>query len=779
MDEILCGGFLFMRKNIPFPLLFFYLFLFACAFFLYHVGDNGEPFSLALAYAVMGTGFSLPVAVAIGVFPALFSGNIVLILLYAGQALLLSLGYLLEKKSHPTTPVKAGLFPMLALSLSLGLFVGVAPFTAYALPLNGVLHLNMLTQKVLFAALLFLLATIFYVALRALSKKLLKCRLRNDEGIFIVLMLTLAGVGICRFLGVNAYMGIAFFILLLFSCAVQNASVLLCAFCLSLPPLFTVGLSPERFFLYGAVLTLFTPSGRLASVFALLAVYFGYGYFDGLYTFPTPLLVEALLSVLLPSLFFILLPTAFVREMENKLIFYQEKHLSRLAINRNRASIGEKLFELSAVFREIQATFRALNEEEQNAGAKAYMRAQVLAEVCGRCPQHASCKKKNLEDGVDKLIEIGCLKGRVNLIDIPRGLADVCINQSDLLYALNKLLTEYRTSMLEAENVASGRSLLAGQAQGISEILRNLALEQSEPLRIYTDKERALNVALLGAGLVCSELLLCGEEDNLTLSLVTFGNADVKKISAVVSHYLNENMIISEKLYLSNDKFCCILRKKPYFDAAFGIASAKKSGESISGDTHSLIKLDEKKFMVALSDGMGSGEYAHKISESTISLLESFYRAKMPSPLILSTVNKLMTFSKEETFVCLDIAIIDLDSGKADLVKIGSPIAFILSANTVKVLETTSLPMGILDSLRPDTASYTLAENDVLLFLSDGVADAFGSTADLYEALRACPIKNPQQLADDLLQRALNAYGGVAKDDMTAVAVRLFKNTAV
>ena len=768
-----------MRKNIPFPLLFFYLFLFACAFFLYHVGDNGEPFSLALAYAVMGTGFSLPVAVAIGVFPALFSGNIVLILLYAGQALLLSLGYLLEKKSHPTTPVKAGLFPMLALSLSLGLFVGVAPFTAYALPLNGVLHLNMLTQKVLFAALLFLLATIFYVALRALSKKLLKCRLRNDEGIFIVLMLTLAGVGICRFLGVNAYMGIAFFILLLFSCAVQNASVLLCAFCLSLPPLFTVGLSPERFFLYGAVLTLFTPSGRLASVFALLAVYFGYGYFDGLYTFPTPLLVEALLSVLLPSLFFILLPTAFVREMENKLIFYQEKHLSRLAINRNRASIGEKLFELSAVFREIQATFRALNEEEQNAGAKAYMRAQVLAEVCGRCPQHASCKKKNLEDGVDKLIEIGCLKGRVNLIDIPRGLADVCINQSDLLYALNKLLTEYRTSMLEAENVASGRSLLAGQAQGISEILRNLALEQSEPLRIYTDKERALNVALLGAGLVCSELLLCGEEDNLTLSLVTFGNADVKKISAVVSHYLNENMIISEKLYLSNDKFCCILRKKPHFDAAFGIASAKKSGESISGDTHSLIKLDEKKFMVALSDGMGSGEYAHKISESTISLLESFYRAKMPSPLILSTVNKLMTFSKEETFVCLDIAIIDLDSGKADLVKIGSPIAFILSANTVKVLETTSLPMGILDSLRPDTASYTLAENDVLLFLSDGVADAFGSTADLYEALRACPIKNPQQLADDLLQRALNAYGGVAKDDMTAVAVRLFKNTAV
>lgn len=765
-----------MRKSISFPRLFLYLFLFASAFFLYHIGENGEPFSLALAYAVMGAGFSLSVAAAIGFFPVLFSGNFPLILLYLGQAVLLSLGYLLEKKTHPSNPIKTGLFPMLALSIALGLFVGLAPFQAYPLPLSGIIPLTPLTQKVLLAAALFLLSTIFYVALRALTKKLLKCRLRNDEGVFAILLLALVGVGICRFLGVNAYMGIAFFILLLFSCAVQNASALLCAFCLSLPPLFTVGLSPERFFLYGAALSLFMPSGRLAAVFALLAVYFGYGYFDGMYAFPTSLLVESLLSVLLPCLFFIVLPSPIIREMENKLIFYKEKHLSRLAINRNRASIGEKLFELSAVFREIQTTFHTLNEDEQSANAKSYMRERLLNEVCGRCPQYSTCKKEKLEEGINKLIEVGCLKGRVNLIDIPRAVADVCINQSDLLYTLNHQLTEYRTSMAEAENVASGRSLLAGQAQGISEILRNLALEQSEPLRIYTDKERSLNIALLGAGIVCSELLLYGDEENLTLSLVTFGKVDVKKIAAVTSHILGLPMMISEKLYLSNDKFCCILRKKPYLDAAFGIASAKKTGETVSGDTHSLIKIDERKFMVALSDGMGSGEYARKISESAISLLESFYRAKMPSPLVLSTINKLMTFSKEETFVCVDIAIIDLDSGNADIVKIGSPLAFILSANTVKVLETTSLPMGILDCLRPDTASYTLAENDVLLFLSDGIADAFGSTADLYEALRSCPVKNPQQLTDDLLERAINAYGGVAKDDMTAIAVRLFKN---
>ena len=124
------------------------------------------------------------------------------------------------------------------------------------------------------------------------------------------------------------------------------------------------------------------------------------------------------------------------------------------------------------------------------------------------------------------------------------------------------------------------------------------------------------------------------------------------------------------------------------------------------------------------------------------------------------------------------IEIVDLNDGRADIVKIGSPFAFILSGNTVKVLESHSLPLGILDSLRPDASTYHLQENDTLLFVSDGITGAFGSTGDLYEVLKKIPLHNPQQLADLLLQEALRAYGGVAKDDMTAVAVRIFKSVA-
>lgn len=764
-----------IRKTVNFSQLFLYLTIALGMFFLQSIGKNGEPFPLPLTYAAITAGLSPISCVFLYILSSFIHLNAKFFVLHFGQGILLILGFLLQNRLRKSNFLKSSFFPLFSVALALSLYVTISDFQVYFLPFYSFLN-DPLTQKFLVCALCFLLSAIFSVALKALLRKFLRCRIRGDELLFISLFFVFIGVGACRFLGLNAYMGIAFLFLLLFSYITKDCTALIVSFLLSLPPFLIAGISIERFFIYGISAVLFSKYGRVSLSIIFLCIFFLYAYFDGLFLSSSRLLTPALLSALLPTLLFILIPAPFLRSMENKLVFYREKHLSRIAINRNRAAIGEQLFEISAVFREIQSTFSSLGTGEAKESAKQYICACIEEETCRDCPNFTLCKEKDGREGLRKLVDVGCLKGKVNLIDVPKALTEVCARQSDLLYAVNRQLAEYKKYMLEAENAASSRAMLAKQAQGISEILKNLALEQSEPLKIYTEKERALNVALLGAGIVCSETLVFGDEQNLTLSLITFGKADVKKIAVIASQILNAPMIISERLTLSQDKFCCILKKKPRFDAAFGVATRTKQGEQASGDAHSVIKIDERKFMVALSDGMGSGEYAKQVSESTISLLESFYRAKMPSELILSAINKLLTFGKEESFACVDIAVVDLDSGFADIVKIGSPIGFILSGNTVKVLETTSLPLGILDSLRPDTSSYELLENDILLFLSDGIADAFGSTTDLYEALRRLPLKNPQELADILMGQALQGYGGQAKDDMTVVAVRLFIN---
>ncbi|MFQ7699797.1 MAG: SpoIIE family protein phosphatase [Christensenellaceae bacterium] len=760
------------RKKFNFSTVLLYILLFIAMFALYYVGGNGEPFSLALLYAMLAAGLNPVVSCLLYALSGLSGFTLHFLPVYAGQAAILCIVFCVYAKLKK----KASVLPLACVALSLALFVAFSPFTPYNIPLKLPFSLGAITQKIILSGLILLLSAMFTVALKALFNKLLRCRLKAEEIIFSVLFFVLCGVGICRIVSVTAYMGIAFLVLLLFACATKDASALVCAFALSLPSAFVGGVSPERFFVYGIAVVLFIKMGRLPAVLALLAVFFAYGYFDGIYALKTSLLVQSILSALIPSLLFLLIPSPLVRKMENKLVFYREKHLSRIAINRNRAAIGEQLFEISGVFREIQTTFAALSTNEAEEGAKEYIRGCVIESVCKSCANYRTCMARGLENGLNKLIDVGCAKGKTSLIDIPSDLAESCVNQSGVLYAVNRQIGDYRKYMLETENAASGRQLLANQAQGVSEILKNIALEQSEPLTIYSEKEKQLNVALLKAGIVCSEVLIAGDEDSLTLSLVTFGKADVKKIAAIASHVLAAPLIISERLTLSKDKFCCILHRKPYFDAAFGVATLTKTGEIASGDTHSVIKIDERRFMIALSDGMGSGEYARRISESTISLLESFYRAKMPSSLVLSTINKLLTFSREETFACVDIAVVDLDNGEADIVKIGSPMGFILSGNALHILESASLPLGILESLHPDTSSYTLQEDDVLLFLSDGITSAFGSSSDLYETLKNIPASNPQQLADALLAKAVALYGGTAKDDMTVLAVRLFKS---
>jgi stage II sporulation protein E len=172
---------------------------------------------------------------------------------------------------------------------------------------------------------------------------------------------------------------------------------------------------------------------------------------------------------------------------------------------------------------------------------------------------------------------------------------------------------------------------------------------------------------------------------------------------------------------------------------------------------------------------MGSGTDAEILSSTTLSLIESFYKAGLSSPLILNTVNKLLSINTEDSFTALDLSVIDFNTCTADFIKYGSPYGFIISDQGIRIVEGNSLPLGIIDELKPSVCTAPLNDGDIILLVSDGISDAFGSSGEVIDYLRTLPAKNPQTLADDLLQTAITKNGGQKKDDMTALAVRVFK----
>ncbi len=629
-------------------------------------------------------------------------------------------------------------------------------------------------QKLLIAALVILLTVLFEGAMEAVCLRLFRTRLGAGELAELATLWLFAGMGMLSSVGEPCFYLVSLGALLFFVVLAKSAAAVPFAVAISLPlTLYTHAADPIALFTVCACAALLVcPYGKAASALSLVAVFLGAMFFEGLYV-RTPLEIAlTVLACLLPALLAVCIPERLLRRAEKTLLFYRERALPRIAVNRSRRAVGEQLYEVSSLFRDIGQAFEAQNAPDHTASQ---IRGKLQMMLCNSCPNRGMCAKNRLFDSFDKLIAVGKAKGKVNLIDLPLELSQNCSNSAGLLFALNKLLAEYARMDMQLEAARAGRNLLAEQARGISEVLRELALEQSEEY-VFSDEERRLASALAKEGLLAAEIFLYGEGAAFTASITLPHTASGKDVCRAASEALGRNLALSEKLPLGADRACFILRARPVYDASFGVASRVKEGETAGGDTHSILKIDERRFLVALSDGMGSGEEARAVSDRTLTLIESFYKAKMPSATVLSTVNSLIAFSSEETFACLDLAAVDLDTGIADVVKIGSPIGFVLSGETLQVLEGDSLPIGALEAVHPACLRVEMQEGDFLIFMSDGITTAFGSSSELCSYLSRLHPLNPQSLAEEILDNALGRYRGRAEDDMTVVTVKLTKS---
>ena len=301
-----------------------------------------------------------------------------------------------------------------------------------------------------------------------------------------------------------------------------------------------------------------------------------------------------------------------------------------------------------------------------------------------------------------------------------------------------------------------------------------MASGYSKKLEDSAALEKKITDTLFACGIYVSETLVFGGETpeiNVTASPVAIASPFFLK---AVGEAVGYKVTISSRENVSDELSAVTLTRAPNLDAAFGVASRTRSDQTKSGDTHSITRLSAGKFLVALSDGMGSGKNAEDASATAISLVETFYKSGLCSDLVLSTVNKALTFNREDDFTAMDIGVVDLYCGSADFIKIGTPYSFVITRDSVKIIEGSSLPLGILDEIRPTVCKTELKSGDTIVFVSDGVSDAFGSASDLIDFLTTEKAVNPKTLADNVMEKALSLTDGIARDDMTAFCVRLF-----
>jgi stage II sporulation protein E len=215
------------------------------------------------------------------------------------------------------------------------------------------------------------------------------------------------------------------------------------------------------------------------------------------------------------------------------------------------------------------------------------------------------------------------------------------------------------------------------------------------------------------------------------------------------------------------------------YQVSTGIAREVKDEGGLSGDNYSFIELRGGKYMMALSDGMGTGPAAAMESNSAITLLEKYLEAGFDKSTALRAINSAMSLrSPEDNFTTMDLCITDLYTGEAELIKIGAASTFIQRYDgTCETIFSTTLPIGIVNNLEYEVKNIKLAHGDLIVMITDGVQEAGGAGDGnwVVKALEEIDSRNVQQVAEQLLSKAKDRNGGEITDDMTVLVSKIWE----
>ena len=252
--------------------------------------------------------------------------------------------------------------------------------------------------------------------------------------------------------------------------------------------------------------------------------------------------------------------------------------------------------------------------------------------------------------------------------------------------------------------------------------------------------------------------------------------AKLELIEKLLTKSLEEKIVLNDETsvgtkytFLSDDRF----------EMAIGNSMATKSKSEVSGDSILNIRLKDGKYLVAISDGMGTGNQAKKSSTQALKMLENLLLSGFDKKTSLDLINSSLINQDNEVFATLDIAIVDLYKGNIEFIKSGACPTYIKNNKRVQIIKANSLPTGIIEKGNIQTFDYDINSGDILLMCTDGILDANieYKNKDLWlkYLLEDIETTNTGKIADLILNEAIDNNFGVIKDDMSIIVCKFKK----
>ena len=344
---------------------------------------------------------------------------------------------------------------------------------------------------------------------------------------------------------------------------------------------------------------------------------------------------------------------------------------------------------------------------------------------------------------------------------------------SKLNFVWKKKMVQSRKNVSQELNGVS--KVISTLAEDITEKVEKTYQKQKEEIRILLKQKnielKDIEIKQEKNGKYLINIYTAKEEKNITKTTQNILTKVMKQEIKKQEQPINIDETTIKTTYASKDKY----------KLQIGIAKVTKQNSSISGDTSIKVQLNDGKYLLAISDGMGSGPEARKSSKVAIKMLERLLKDGFDKDASLELINSTMVLnSNEDMYATLDISILDLYTGNIECIKNGACPTFIKSGEKVDQIQAITLPAGILETIDLVVYDKDLKQEDIIIMCSDGILESKRDIEEkeewLKNLLQTIHTENVQKMADIIIGEAIDNGLGIAKDDMTVIVAKVEEN---
>jgi len=189
----------------------------------------------------------------------------------------------------------------------------------------------------------------------------------------------------------------------------------------------------------------------------------------------------------------------------------------------------------------------------------------------------------------------------------------------------------------------------------------------------------------------------------------------------------------------------------------WAVAERAMPGQKRSGDMH-LVKVEEKKALIAVIDGLGHGDDAAEVAKATVAVLKE---CSISDPLeyMIGLCHKVLLQSRG---VVMSLARIDAQNDTMLWLGVGNVDGLLFHSDGSHTLTRSSMVLrgGVVGYQLPSLTQSVvdISRGDILVMFTDGIRHGFAENVILYDT--------PQNIADRIL-------AGYSRDNDDALALVL------